>query len=466
MLPRKSSSDPWVRRTAGMLLVVSAAVVTAAQAPTFGTNRPEHLNAPYVILISLDGFRADYLHRFQLPNLQRLMRRGTRAKSIIPVFPSLTFPNHYSLVTGLFPDRHGIVGNSFYDPARRQKYSMDDADTVRDGSWYSGEPIWVTAEAQGMVAACYFWPGSEATIAGRRATFVQPYDGKKPNATRVNGVLEWLAQPAERRPHLVTLYFSSVDSASHLGSIGHRRIEDAARALDRALGQLLAGIDKLPIKDQVIVLVTSDHGMANTSRAQSIPIESLVSLDGVVQTFVGPVTSLHVRDGDQARAIRLRDELNAKLKTGRAYLRAEVPERHRYSANPRAGDVIVVMDEGWTLRRSYDLRAVVRPRWGTHGWDPELASMRGIFVAAGPGIRAGHIIDDVRNVDLYPLMTELLGLQSPPALDGKPGHLRQQLQIPARLGSELDFLGLVGVRPADQRENRALTPRRGGRGGS
>ena len=130
----------------------------AAQSPVPGTNRTEHLDAPYVILISLDGFRADYLDRFQLPTLQRLMRRGTRAKSMIPVFPSLTFPNHYSLVTGLFPDRHGIVGNSFYDPARRQKYSMDNADAVRDGSWYSGEPIWVTAESQGMVAACYFWP--------------------------------------------------------------------------------------------------------------------------------------------------------------------------------------------------------------------------------------------------------------------------------------------------------------------
>jgi predicted AlkP superfamily pyrophosphatase or phosphodiesterase len=410
----------------------------AAQSPVPGTNRTEHLNAPYVILISLDGFRADYLDRFQLPTLQRLMRRGTRAKSMIPVFPSLTFPNHYSLVTGLFPDRHGIVGNSFYDPARRQKYSMDNVDAVRDGNWYSGEPIWVTAESQGMVAACYFWPGSEATIAGRRATLVRPYDGNTPNATRVNGVLEWLALPAERRPHVITLYFNDVDSASHRGPLGHRRIEDAARALDRALGQLLAGLDTLPIKHQVVMLVTSDHGMANTSRAQSIPIESLVSLHGVVQTFVGPVSSLHVQDGDQTRATRLRDELNAKLKNGRAYLRAEVPERHRYSANPRAGDVIVVMDEGWTLRRSYDLRAVVRPRWGAHGWDPALASMRGIFIAVGPGIRAGHVIDDVRNVDVYPLMTALLGLRSPSDLDAKPEHLRQLLEIPARLGSALE----------------------------
>lgn len=429
MLFRKSRSDPF-GVAAALLIAAGLILASAAQSPTPGTNRPEHLEKPYVILISLDGFRADYLNRYQLPNLQRLMRRGTRAKSLIPVFPSLTFPNHYSLVTGLFPDRHGIVGNSFYDPIRHQKYSMDNDDAVRDGSWYGGEPIWVTAESQGMVAGCYFWPGSEATIGGRRATFVRPYDGKMPNATRVAGVLEWLALPPERRPHIVTLYFSDVDAASHLGPLGHRRIEDAARALDRALGQLLAGLDKLPIKDRVVVLVTSDHGMANTSRAQSIPIESLVSLDGVVQTFVGPVSSLHVQDGDQALAVRLRDGLNAKLKTGRAFLRAELPERYRYSANPRAGDVVVVMDEGWTLRRSYDLRAVVRPRWSTHGWDPELASMHGVFVAAGPGIRTGHVIDDVRNVDVYPLMTELLGLRLTQVPDGSPGRLRQQLAIP------------------------------------
>jgi predicted AlkP superfamily pyrophosphatase or phosphodiesterase len=385
---------------------------------------------------------------------------------MIPVFPSLTFPNHYSLVTGLFPDRHGIVGNSFYDPVRRQKYSMDNDGPVRDGTWYGGEPIWVTAESQGMVAACYFWPGSEATIGGRRATFIRRYDGKTPNATRVHGVLEWLTLAPERRPHIITLYFSDVDAASHLGPLGHRRIEDAARALDRALGQLLTGIDKLAIKDRVVLIVTSDHGMANTSRAQSIPIESLVSLNGVVQTFVGPVSSLHVQDSDQARATRLRDELNAKLKSGRAYLRADVPERYRYSTNPRAGDVIVVMDEGWTLRRSYDLRTVVRPRWGTHGWDPELVSMRAIFVAAGPGIRAGHVLDEVRNVDVYPMMTELLGLQSPTGLDGKSGHLRGQLEIPTRVGSDLNFRSQVGVRPRYQRENRDLTPGGAGRGGS
>ena len=429
-----------MRRIAGLLVLLGVVTLTAAQSEP-SVNRPEQRDKPYIVLVSLDGFRPDYLDRFQLPTMQRLMRRGTRARTMVPVFPSLTFPNHYSLVTGLFPDRHGIVANSFYDPARRQKYSMD-ADTVRDGTWYGGEPIWVTAESQGMLAACFFWPGSEAAIAGVRPTYTRPYQGRTPNAARVNGVLEWLKLPPERRPHVVTVYFSEVDDASHAGPLAHRRVQDAARSLDRTLGQLIDGIDALPIKDHVYVLVTSDHGMANTSRNQAISIESLVSLDGVIQTFVGPVTSLHVADGDVTRATTLRDRLNAKLKTGRAYLRAELPERYHYASNPRAGDVIVVMDEGWTLKRSYDVRTVVRPVWGTHGWDPELPSMRSIFLATGPTIRAGHRIEDVRNVDVYPLMTELLGLEMPAGVDGNPGYLRQQLArpTPAPLGSELDFL--------------------------
>ena len=400
-------------------------VLCRLSAQSGGTNRAEHLDKPYVVLVSLDGFRADYLDRFNLPNIRRVMRRGTRARSMIPVFPSLTFPNHYSLVTGLFPDRHGLVANSFYDPVRRGKYSMTDEAAARDGTWYGGEPIWVTAETQGMVTACYFWPGSEAAIKGVRPTISRRYDGKIPNNERVGTALQWLAAQPERRPHFVTLYFSEVDEASHRGPVGDRRVEGAARSLDRSVGQLLDGIDALPIKDRIYLILTSDHGMVETGGSQSIDIDSLVNLDDVVQTFVGPVSSLHVRDSNVARATQLRDQLNARLRNGHAYLRQDLPERYRYSANPRAGDVIVVMNEGWTLRRSYDVRAVVRPRWGQHGWDPQLPSMRAIFVAIGPTIRAGHIIEDVRNVDVYPLMTEVLGLRTPDGLDGVNGYLRR-----------------------------------------
>ena len=212
---------------ASVFVFLCALALAGAQAGTGGVNTPEQREKPYLILVSLDGFRADYLDRFRLPNLGRVMKRGARAKWMNPVFPSLTFPNHYSLVTGLHPEKHGIVGNSFYDPARRQRYAMHEGAAVTDGTWYRGEPIWVTAETQGMVAACYFWPGSEAAINGVRPTFFMPYDEDTPNDERVKRTLDWLRLPADRRPHVITLYFSELDTASHRNALDSPRIESS-----------------------------------------------------------------------------------------------------------------------------------------------------------------------------------------------------------------------------------------------
>ena len=201
-----------------------------------GINRPEQRDKPHLVLVSLDGFKAEYLDRMPLPNLRRVMARGTRATAMIPVFPSLTFPNHYSLVTGLHPGRHGIVANRFYDPRRKASYVYTDTKIVSDGSWYGGEPIWVTAEKQGMVSACFFWPGSEAPIQGVHATFWNTYNGKIPNSERVSTVLKWLQMPAERRPHVITLYFSELDTATHEGPTEAPAVLQAAKSLDWPAG--------------------------------------------------------------------------------------------------------------------------------------------------------------------------------------------------------------------------------------
>ena len=408
-----------------------AAVQTspAATQGSGGVNRPEHRDKPHVVLISLDGFRHDYLDTRELPSLRRLMQRGARAKGMIPVFPSLTFPNHYSLVTGLYPEHHGIVANSFYDPARRQSYALGNRDAVSDGSWYRGEPIWVTAETQGMVAACFFWPGSEAAINNVRPTTWKAYDATIPNADRVKTVLDWLRRPPEQRPHLITLYFSDVDTAAHGGTLDSRRVNDALRTVDASIGTLVDGIDALPIRSQVYVLITSDHGMVETTAQQGVRLDALVDMGEIEQSFGGAVAMLHVRGGDPARAARVRDAINGRLQHGRAYLRHEVPERHRFRADPRIGDVVIIMDDAWTIvvmpRLAEAASRIVRPdRWGAHGWDPALPSMHAIFLASGPGIRAGATIPAVHNVDVYPLMTELLGLRPAAGLDGKSGLRR------------------------------------------
>ena len=389
-----------------------------------GVNRAEQAGKPYLILVSFDGFRADYLDRFPLPNFQRVIRRGVRAAGMRPVFPSLTFPNHYSLVTGLYAEHHGIVGNTFFDPRRNAIYSFRDPRTVGDGSWYGGEPIWVTAEAQGMVSACFFWPGSEAAIKGVRPTLWRTYDGAIPNQTRVETVLGWLRLPAERRPHLITLYFSELDSVSHAGPLGRPSIAAAAESLDRSLGALLKGIEALPERDRIYLLLTSDHGMVETSATRTVLIDSLVDTATVQVGFTGPIASLHVRGGDEP-ARRVRDQVNARLEHGRAYLRRDLPEHYHYRADPRAGDVVIVMDESWTIASSVAAKLRVWESWGQHGWDPGLKSMLAIFAISGPGIHEGATIPEVDNVDVYPLMTALLGLRAPEGLDGRMGHLRR-----------------------------------------
>jgi predicted AlkP superfamily pyrophosphatase or phosphodiesterase len=402
-----------------------AGPVSAASGGSGGLNRPEHRGKPYVVLVSLDGFKPEYPERFQLPHLQRLVRTGARAGALIPVFPTLTFPNHYSLATGLYPERHGIVSNSFYDPRTRKRYALRDRGAVGDATWYRGEPIWVTAETQGMVSACFFWPGSEAAIGGVRPTFWKRYDEGIPNDDRVRAVVEWLRLPVERRPHIITLYFSELDSASHDGPLDAPAIARAARSLDRSVGTLLEGVAALPIRDRVYVLLTSDHGMVELTPSQELSLGSFVDTSQIETAYGGPVANLHVRPH---RATHVRDELNARLKHGRAYLREELPERFHYRADPRAGDVVVVMDESWTLNTG--LHRLVRPflgRRGMHGWDPALRSMHALFVASGPDVRGGATIPEIHMVDLYPFMTELLGLRPAANVDGRGGVVREQI---------------------------------------
>jgi predicted AlkP superfamily pyrophosphatase or phosphodiesterase len=384
-----------------------------------GVNAPAHQKKPYVILISFDGMKPEYLERIELPNFQRVMRSGVRSVGMIPTFPSKTFPNHYTIVTGRHAGRHGLVGNSFWDPARKAGYRMADTIAVRDSSWYRGEPIWATAEKQGMVAASFFWPGSEAATGGARPSLVKRYDGHVPNADRVDSVLAWLQLPEASRPHMITMYFSTVDGAGHEHGPLSPQVDTAAWAVDSALGRLVDGIEQLPIKDRLYLVLVSDHGMSEQSPRWFVALDTLIDTTGVFAYDPGPNVNLHVRGGvDRARA--LRDSINRRMRHGRAYLRGYLPPRFHYNSDPRVGDVVVIMDEHFTIGRSDR-----PPKEGsaTHGWDPALASMHAMFVARGPGLPAGKAIGTFENVDVYPWLAELLGLRPAAGTDGRAGRL-------------------------------------------
>ena len=385
---------------------------SSGQQATGGIDRPAAESRPHVVLVSFDGFHPGYLDRFDTPHFDRLAARGMRAAGLVSVFPSLTFPGHYSIATGLHPETHGIVGNRFFDPVRGAEFSYRRSEDAQDGTWWGGEPIWVTAEKQGLISAAFFFPGTEADIGGMRPSHWRPYDGRVPNRERIEQVLAWLALAPAERPHLITLYFSLVDSAGHRLGPDHAAMRRSVESADGLLGALTAGLDALPHAERVALVVVSDHGMAAPDPDRTTVLPAVAELAGVRIVAAGPSLSLHVGDPERARA--LRDRLNARLAHARAYLREELPEHLHAGGNPRLGDVLV-MPAGLGM---VQLGPDDRPPAGMHGWDPTLPEMHGIFLAAGPGIAPGTALPAVNAVDVYPLVAHLLGLTPPSDVAG------------------------------------------------
>ena len=384
--------------------------------------RPASVEAsshPYVVLVSFDAFRHDYIDRFHPNAFEEIAARGIRASALIPSFPSKTFPNHFTLVTGLYPGHHGIVGNAFYDPERREWYRLNNQKAVRDSSWYGGEPIWVTAERNGVKSGVYFWPGSEAAIQGVRPSYLAPYDGTVPNASRVTSVIAWLRKPAGDRPHLVLLYFSEVDDTTHRYGPNSSRTAVAVASVDRTVRQLLDSIAALPFADSVNIVLVSDHGMAQIRPEQIIPVTDLLARGGVDTTRLeisdnGPTMSIWFGD-DSARLRGAHAVLDAGLVHAHVFARRETPARWRLRDNPRAGDLLLVADEGYILQRRGSDRA---PSAGAHGYDPALPDMQGIFLAAGPNVKPLGAIPAFENVHVYPFLAALLRLDRVPVVDG------------------------------------------------
>lgn len=385
-----------------------------------GINRFDQQNKRYVILVSLDGFRADYLDRFDLPNFRSIIQHGVRAEGLIPVFPSITTPNHYSIATGLYPEHHGLVGNVFYDPTREQVFY--DAQTRRDGTWYRGQPIWITAETQGMVTACYFWLECEAHIHGIRPSYVQPYDERIPNSLRVDQILAWLQLPVERRPHLLTLYMSDLDDAGHRFGIDSPEIGFAAQAVDQALGVLLDRLNSLSILEQIFVVIVSDHGMLSVQRDQFVWMDDLIQEKTANEWMgtLGSYASLHL-DPAVHDPVKTRNQLNQSLRHGRAYLREDLPESLHYRHDRRIGDVVIVMDLPYLILWKEYEPAILG---GEHGWNPAHPEMHGIFVAMGPGVKQGATIPAFENIHIYPFLAEQLQLTIPKDIDGRAGWLK------------------------------------------
>ncbi|MEO7454872.1 MAG: ectonucleotide pyrophosphatase/phosphodiesterase [Gemmatimonadaceae bacterium] len=408
---------------------VFTCVLLVVAACSSGTRtRDDGAARPYVVMVSFDAFRYDYIDRFSPAAFGGIAAKGVRASSLIPSFPSKTFPNHYTLATGLYPGHHGIVGNAFFDPSRRRWYRLSDTSAVRDSSWYAGEPIWVTAERNGVKSGVYFWSGSEAAIGGVRPSYYTLYDAKVPNAARVDGVTSWLRKPAADRPHLVMIYFSDVDDTTHRYGPDAPQTAVAVTSVDNALRRLLDSIAVLPIRDSVNIVLVSDHGMTQIPPQQVLPVSDLLARAGVDTTHIevsdnGPTMSIWF-GADSARLRRAHAVLDTSMGGhARAYLRSETPERWHIRDNERAGDLLLVADEGYILERRGTDKPPTR---GAHGYDPAVKDMHGIFLAAGPNVRALGTIPAFENVNVYPFLAAMLHLQAP-RVDGSLAGLADRI---------------------------------------
>jgi predicted AlkP superfamily pyrophosphatase or phosphodiesterase len=403
------------------LLCAALAFSGCTPVPT-RTNSPDQLDKPYLILISIDGYRWDYIDRFPTPAINQLVSDGVRAEKLIPVFPTQTFPNHYTLATGLYPSHHGIVANIFPDRSTGRWYEYKNPESSGDGSWYGGEPIWVAAEKVGMLSASYFFIGSEAEIQGVRPTHWYPFNGEVSGKKRVSQLLRWMKLPPDQRPHMYTLYFEEVDVNSHRYGPLSGENQAAIARVDGYIQQLLNGLSKLSYADQVNIVLVSDHGQSTYDANKSpFVISEHLDLEGIESVDGGTSVFLYFDHPDPQRAIAVREGINMAWDCGQAYLPGDIPKAWRISISPRTADVFIIADPGCGVLSSPDRSFVINE--GAHGWAPETPEMNGIFVATGPGLPQGTQIGPVNAIDVYPFMLELLGLPPNPEVDGDPDVL-------------------------------------------
>lgn len=386
---------------------------------------------PYLILISLDGFRWDYVDRFNPPNLIDFIKKGIKAESLIPSFPSKTFPNHYTIATGMYPDKNEILGNSFYNYKKKTIYKIGDRKKVEDGSFYGGTPIWVQASKAGMVTASYFFVGSEANIKGITPTYYFKYDGQIKKDIRVAQAIKWLKLPIEKRPHLITMYFSDMDDTGHrYGPNNDAKLRNALFELDNALGALFKGVKDtgLPVN----IIIVSDHGMLEVPVENYIPVE-MIQNDDLYQTIDnGSIVNIHPKYTLQLDSIY---KLLKKKEQGqhfKVFKTEQTPGFEYIPQNKNWGAIQIIPDFGYYFNSTKVIGARTSSGqnvFGQHGFDPVQKEMHGIFYANGPHIKKGQIIPSFKNIHIYPLMCKILELEIPNDIDGELDQLENILVI-------------------------------------
>ncbi|KAK4659892.1 hypothetical protein QC762_114330 [Podospora pseudocomata] len=418
-----------------------ATAQTAAKLVSNGTA----LFAPTTIIISLDGFRADFVDRGLTPRLNAFVKEGVSPRYMLPSFPSVTFPNHYTLVTGLYPEAHGVVGNSFWDPELKEEFYYTDPKRSLDPKWWKGEPFWVTAQKQGLKTAIHMWPGSEAHILNTNPTYMDKYNGKEKLSKKVDRVLEFLDMPDDERPQVIAAYIPNVDAVGHTFGPNSTEIQLTIGKVDKMLDRIFKGLEERRLTNIVNVIVVSDHGMATTDITRVVQLEDLVDVSKIEHTDGWPLVGLRPKNPNDLQEIHAqlveRTKANPNLDV---YLRdMDMPERWHFSRNDRIAPLWIVPKTGWALVKMEEMNlkeaqakgTVYAPR-GLHGYDNEHPLMRALFVARGPAFphQPNSEVEVFQNINVYNMLCDSVGITPAP----NNGTLRLPLK-PIGLHSDHEF---------------------------
>jgi len=420
----------WLSRSLLCLLVtVGAGCANLSTVPTHPAE-PQARPAP-LLLISIDAYRYDYIERGFSPTLAMLAKGGVQAASMQPSFPSLTFPNHYTIVTGLRPDHHGIVNNTMFD-ATLGKFSLGNREAVSDGRWWAaGTPIWETAEQRGLRTATMFWPGSEADIHHHHPDYWKPFDEKVTAARRVDQVLAWLDLPPDQRPTFLTLYFDAVDHAGHTYGPDSPQVNAALRDTDAAMARLVQGLRQRGLFDTINMIVLADHGMASNPLSNSVMIDRMIPIDQLQTVSMGVLAGFNPKSdstSDRGHFAATEHQLEQPQQHMQCWDKTRVPPRLVYGSNPRVPQLLCLADVGWRITTTeYAASHQGHISIGEHGYDNADPLMQALFIAHGPAFQVDVKVNAFPNVDVYPLMTHLLGIPAV-ANDGDYNAVKEMLK--------------------------------------
>ncbi|XP_018553454.1 ectonucleotide pyrophosphatase/phosphodiesterase family member 5 [Lates calcarifer] len=365
------------------------------------------MNRPKLLLLSFDGFRWDYVDRVPTPNFRSIMNEGVTVEQVENAYITKTFPNHYSLVTGLYAETHGIVANEMYDPVLNRSFSME-TDSIYDSRWWEeAVPLWVTIQKAGGRSGAAMWPGSDVRIHGMYPTQFLQYNASISFETRVERIIEWFSAPNEEAVDFGVLYWEEPDESGHNLGPQSPLMDEVIAGIDEKLGFLINELKKAGLYEKVNLIVTSDHGMTQLFTDNIIELDEYVSRDLYTWVDKSPVVGILPKEGKLEEVYNKLVDANPNMVV---YKKEEIPKHFHYQHNNRIMPIIIEAKEGWTVMQNRTGPFML----GNHGYDNTLRSMQPVFVARGPAFRQNYVKTSMRSVDLYPLMCHILSIRPMP----------------------------------------------------